>query len=364
MVATRARRRNPETRCTFKLDALKREIYDLQCTIERLQRRPLGSALAWEDVAKALQDDMLRLVGENRRLQRTQRAYARFYHVVHACAQLRIDRVPSVAEETWRHTQLVSSDPTSRALGCEWILNQVRFNTRRAMSAFAFPDDTNVNVVDVHVHVQDNNRLQIHVATQHVVAYSLREVADAYWLAEQSFARRFVGQDGDAMDERIERLSDSMQYMHEALDYGDSSVCYNVLSGRFDDATTSTFVLRTVLHDEVHPAAPTAWVVDTKQWYALALWRELMTPRTVADALTPHLTRCRTYYVIQHPIVGPKQTLVTLAEFGSALGLEEHDHRDLARAVQERSAANHRRQRTSFQTYFKGVLQRERAMSL
>ncbi|KDO19104.1 hypothetical protein SPRG_15017 [Saprolegnia parasitica CBS 223.65] len=349
MVVTRARRRNPETRCTFKLDALKREIYDLQCTIERLRRRPLGSALAWEDVAKALQDDMLRLVGENRRLQRTQRAYARFYHVVHACAQLSIDRVPSVAEETWRHTQLVSSDPTARALGCEWILNQVRFNTRRAMSAFAFPD-TNVNVVDVHVHVQDN-RLQIHVATQHVVAYSLREVADAYWTAEQSFARRFVGQDGDDMDERIERLSDSMQYMHEALQYGESSVCYNVLSGRFDDATTSTFVLRTVLHDEVYPAAPMAWVVDTKQW-------------TVADALTPHVTRCRTYYVIQHPMVGPKQTLVTLAEFGSALGLEEHDHRDLVRAVQERSAANHRRQRTSFQTYFEGVLQRERANAM
>ncbi|EQC38236.1 hypothetical protein SDRG_04663 [Saprolegnia diclina VS20] len=344
MVVKRARRRNPETRCAFKLDALKREIYDLQCTIERLQRRPRGSLLAWEDVAKALQDDMLRLVSENRRLQRTQRAYARFYHVVHACAQLSIDRVPSVAEETWRHTQLLSSDPTSRALGCAWILKQVYYNTRRAMSAFAFPESME-SVVDVHVTVHDN-RLQIHVATQQVVAHSLRDVADAYWTAEQSFARRFVGQD-DSDDERIELLSDSMQYMHEALAYRDSSVCYNVLSGRFDDAATSTFVLRTVLHDELHPAAPAAWVVDTKQW-------------TVVDALSPHMTRCRTYYVIQHPMIGQEQTPVPLTVFGRAFGLDDHDPCVLARAVQERSAANHRRQRMSFQTYFEGVLQRQK----
>ncbi|OQR86907.1 hypothetical protein ACHHYP_09786 [Achlya hypogyna] len=333
----RVRRRNPESRCAFKLEALKREVYALQCTITQLQRRK-SSSLSWEDVARALQDDTLRLVGENRELQRTQRAYARFYRVVTACAQLSIDRVPTLTEETWRHAQLLAGDPASRQLGCEWILKQVHFNTTRAMAHIAFPSD-GASYVDVHVNIEAD-LLQIHVTTQQVLAFTLAEVADAYWIAEQSFARMYVGQTLDAATDDVLPHSPppTVQYIQESLKYGLYDVCYNVLSGRFDEPRRTTLVLRTILQDEMHPTAPSAWLVDTKQW-------------TVADALGPNLTRCRTYYTIQHPMLGQSHTSVPLADFASVFGIPAGHPRDVASALRNRSEANHRRQRTSFQAW-------------
>ncbi|OQS02641.1 uridine kinase [Thraustotheca clavata] len=338
------RRRKPESRYTYQLDALKREIYDMECIIQRLKRQR-NSALSWEDIAKALQDDMLRLVKENRNLQHSRQAYTRFYHVLHACAQLHIDRAPTLAEETWRHGQLLSGDVSTRHLGYEWILKQVQYNTPRAMSYARFPNSLE-NYVDVQVTTTDN-LINIHVTTQQVVAFSLQEVTSAYWIAEQSFARMYMGQTIEVEDELLlqqaQSVLENIQYVQEILDYGPFNVCYNVLSGQFTEETRTTLVLRTILQDEAHPTSPNSWIVDTKQW-------------TVADQLCPNMTRCRTYYTIQHPIRSSDQCSLSLHDFALMFQLPTNDPTNLVSILKARSEANHLRQRTYFQTYFESVL--------
>ncbi|OQR86866.1 hypothetical protein ACHHYP_09788 [Achlya hypogyna] len=331
-----------------QMQSLRNYIYDLTQVLGAMHRRSGQlSMLSWEDVLKALQDDTLEQVRENRSLK---------HQVDHATALVTMlenwighivrptTRVPSLAEETWRHSQLLAGDTASRQVAYEWILRQVYHNTDRAMAHVHFPDGKS-NCIDVDVTYTEGDIVMIQVMTQDFLPFSLDAVAAGYWVAEKTFARayRAHAQLQHLTTADISHAQQEMQYLREEIPYPDDRVVhYNVLSGRFRDADRMTIALRTILQDDAHPEQPrdaSSWTIDTKQWI-------------VADRINDATTRCRTFYTIRHPFTPMGD--VPLPELAAVYGVAAGPN--LRSQLRAKITSGHHDQRAFFMTHYATVL--------
>ncbi|KDO24060.1 hypothetical protein SPRG_10847 [Saprolegnia parasitica CBS 223.65] len=341
-----------------QMQSLRNYIYDLTQELEAIPKRPGHSApLSWHDVAKALQDDTLEQVRENRSLKR-QVAHAKTLLATLQDWMARVvrpnERVPSLVEETWRHSQLLAGDDASRQVAYEWILRQVYHNTDRALAHVAFPADAS-NCLDVRVTFGDNPMcplLSIQVMTQEFMPFSLDDVAAGYWVAEKTFASAYRERTTNFLLDLhtfLQTEHQDIQYLPEEIPYsGQHVVRYNVLSGRFREHDRMTIALRTILHDEANcPRDETIedgrqkWTIDTKQWI-------------VADRVGPSLTRCRTFYTIRHPFTS--QGDVALRDLAAVYNVEAATDKELCAQLTAKLTTGHYDQRAFFMRHYAAVL--------
>ncbi|EQC38237.1 hypothetical protein SDRG_04664 [Saprolegnia diclina VS20] len=338
------------------MQSLRNYIYDLTQELEAIPKRSGHIAtLSWHDVAKALQDDTLEQVRENRSLKR-QVAHAKTLLATLQDWMARVvrpnERVPSLVEETWRHSQLLAGDDASRQVAYEWILRQVYHNTDRALAHVAFPTDAS-HCLDVHVSFGDDMAcplLCIQVMTQELMPFDLDDVAAGYWVAEKTFARAYRDQslagplDVDAFSQTQRQ---DIQYLPEEIPYpGQRVVRYNVLSGRFREPDRMTIALRTILYDEADRPREDIddgrqWTIDTKQWI-------------VADRVGPSMTRCRTFYTIRHPFTS--QGDVALRDLAAVYNVDAATDKELCAQLTAKLTKGHFDQRTFFMRHYAAVL--------
>ncbi|EQC25657.1 hypothetical protein SDRG_16478 [Saprolegnia diclina VS20] len=291
-MSTRAPTKRVKRRRSQVVLALRAHIHALESTRVRLGRARIAP-LPWADVAGALQDDMLQGVAENRRLKKELR------HVEALTTYLQslvlTLRPPKSLDfrETWRHSHLGAGDATARETAYAWILNQLRFNTDRAMQQRPFPSRSggDLEYLDVDVRVSDDGVFTTHVAHEFFVRASLLDTTDSIWYAEETFndVYRQLRQRQPSRLALPVRARDWVRYQQEEAGSNDQELKMNYLFGRFDNVGDghSIVVARSILQDDAFPVAATAWSVESSQWVLLVA--------------TPMGTRCRTYYTMHHP---------------------------------------------------------------
>ncbi|OQR86912.1 hypothetical protein ACHHYP_09796 [Achlya hypogyna] len=278
----------PHVKCKRlrELYLLSRHIYELEGKLRRLQGRRT-TLLPWKDVSRALAEDTLRNVRDNRSLKVDLDSNRRL------CAYLRtwlnglapIPRSPRSTGDGWQHSQLIAGDPAARRTAYEWIARQAYYNTDAAMAQLTFPIDGPDDVVAVDVNWIDG-LLHVNVMTQRILPYSLAAVSASLWVADKTFVQ-FAQKRSDFRQE-LQVVSDDMEYVQEEMGPGTKRIFDNVLYGRFYEPNRTVIVMRSILKDEAFPIDEHMWTIDTKQWM-------------VADRISETLTRCRTFYSIKHP---------------------------------------------------------------
>ncbi|KDO24058.1 hypothetical protein SPRG_10845 [Saprolegnia parasitica CBS 223.65] len=326
------------------LEGLRRYTYELQEQVTKLKRGHVAM-LPWDDVALALKEDMLEKVRDNRALKQEMEHRKRLCRFLHECLARAspLDVVPSLAEETWRHSQLLSG--ASRNLGCEWILNQLYYNTERAMAHVHFPDDPiqQLDCIDVNIMITADNLIRAEVMSQEYLPYSLEHVSEAYSLAAESFSKAYLRKVAGYLDSTQATLTtDNFHYESMVQRLHSCTLSYNTLSRFFAAGDRYVLALRTILKDEANPVSSSTWVMNTKQW-------------VVIDRLGPQLTRCRTFYTIDHPF-SDDTGYVPVSDLARHRGLPCHD--DDAAILQRLRAwfhETHHLQRSFFQMHARCV---------
>ncbi|OQR86891.1 hypothetical protein ACHHYP_09785 [Achlya hypogyna] len=326
-----------------ELECLRHQVYVLQSHIERLKRCQ-STQLSWEDVAQALKDDTLDQVRDNRSLKKKLGHNQRMgqFLKLWMTTMAPPTRPLSLSEESWRHSHLVAGDDASRQLGYEWIARQSFHNTTAAMAHVSFPDDGAGDFVRVHVQVSDDYRFVVQVAAQQVVAADLDAVNAAFWAAERSFAAAFRDRCTQLTDLSVP--TEDIMYLRENLGTASQRMVNKTIQARFRTPTSTTFVLRSILKDDMFPLDDDddAWSFNTKEWM-------------VAEPLADGSTRCRTFYTIDHPCTA-KGGDVSLNDIGRCVDLSMPDDEALVRVLKERFLNSHHAQRRFFAEHFRRVL--------
>ncbi|KAF0684438.1 Aste57867_23579 [Aphanomyces stellatus] len=332
---------------------LKRTIFGMETFLETLQKNKRHAQyhevpLCWSQVAQALKDDMLDLAYVNRVLKKDVHFQSQMANLLSLWVshQALHGGMPSQARETWQSSYLMLGDITIRKTACEWICQQMLHNASSAMSEVTFPyalDDQ----VAVHVPEMTDTGVHVNVTTQFVLPFSLAEVTEAAWIAEETFVTTIL----KVFDSNTCIAGDRMAYVRQDLLLGkDESqrIRMNVLSAMFPGQDTATFVLRTIVHDDAHPTDKKMWTMDTRMWLVL-------------DAIGPHTTRIRNYFTMSPPMT--KRGVVSTEEFARYQDLNEGgmDQRSLLRKMKERSYEQHVRQRHLWKAHLLQVLADRRA---
>ncbi|EQC38234.1 hypothetical protein SDRG_04661 [Saprolegnia diclina VS20] len=326
-----------------ELECLRRQVYILQGHIEKLKRCH-STQLSWEDVAQALKDDTLDQVRDNRSLKKKLAHNKRLG--VFLKTWMEATPPPALQHiETWRHSQLVCGDDASRALGYEWIARQSYYNTTAVMAHIAFPvHETDDDFVRVAVDIDDDARFFVQVAAQQVVPYDLAAVHNAFWVAEKTFAAAFRDRCTQLTD--LSAPTNDILYVRENLGTPTQRIFNKSLQARFQSPASVTFVLRSILRDDMFPdddADDTdPWSFNTKFWM-------------VADALPNGSTRCRTFYTLEHPCTH-SGGYVSLDQLARCVGLGGSTEATLLAVLKERFLNSHHAQRLFFAEHFSTVL--------
>ncbi|RHY08354.1 hypothetical protein DYB28_000276 [Aphanomyces astaci] len=320
-----------------KLLFLQRRVYDLEGVLDKAKRN-FSTLLPWEEVAKALQDDTLDQVRDNRSLKRQVEVQSCMYQVLHAwvVSMRPPEKLLDAHVDTWRHSHLLSGDAETRRMAQSWIVQHAFFNRDRSMARMYFPDDTADPVMEAEVDVTDDLQFNIMAMSQCVVPYSLDEVSEAAWIADNHFpTHRHLP--------RLPPADDLRRLTQGDVRYGcDDEVIVPIrkqcLHGKFHEPDRTTIVFRTILHDDDAPApAPDQWIVDMQEW-------------TVVEHVGPRTTRVRSLYQIGHPVSqnGP----ASVAAVGRAVGASAFD----AATVRRRIEWMHLQQRQVFLDHLDRVL--------
>ncbi|RHY08357.1 hypothetical protein DYB25_007458 [Aphanomyces astaci] len=275
----------------MQVQRLQRSVYALEVMLGKAKRQHHShdGALPWEDVAKALQDDMLEHVREHRVMRQHVEQHRRLCNALQAWIHTMFPPERTLSSElgTWRNCYLFQGSDDARHQAQTWMVQQAYHNTRRAMSTFAFPD-TMETCVDVAVTV-DDNRMTIQGAVQCTFPHSLHKLSRALWVVENTFTD-YVRDRRMPTRSQVQVLDDVRVIYHREQDPSPRQrIQKNSLHGQIEDRDATTTVFRTIVHDEAFPSqSATEWILDSSEWY-------------VAERVGPTTTRLRALYTMQHP---------------------------------------------------------------
>ncbi|KAF0690132.1 Aste57867_18457 [Aphanomyces stellatus] len=324
------------TRATLKsqLHGMRQRVYDLEGMLSKAKLQ-CRSMLPWEEVARAFKDDTLEQVMDNRCLRRQVETQRRRLEVLQGWIQSMdpFQRTPNAWAETWRHSHMLKGDTEIRQAAQTWMVQQAFHNTQRALADVFFPDIME-NHIDVDVTVDDAGLFRINAATHCVLPYALEHVSDAFWVAESRFSSSYADYRKPPTRDEVQQLvQEKLRYTHEQ-ESAPGTVCIrkNALRGQVREANRTTFVFRTLLHDEACPITDSRdWIADTKEW-------------TVAERVGPQSTRLRTFYIVGHPHT--TRGFVPMERIAMALNIPRNEH--MSARVCERLRRGHFGQRVVF----------------
>ncbi|ETV74079.1 hypothetical protein H257_11387 [Aphanomyces astaci] len=277
-LSTDHRRRTP----AMQVQRLQRSVYALEVMLGKAKRQHHShdGALPWEDVAKALQDDMLEHVREHRVMRQHVEQHRRLCVALQAWIHTMFPPERTLSSElgTWRNCYLFQGSDDARHQAQTWMVQQAYHNTRRAMSTFVFPD-TMETCVDVAVTV-DDNRMTIQGAVQCTFPHSLHKFSRALWVVENTFTD-YVRDRRMPTRSQIQVLDAVRVIYHREEDPSPRQrIQKNSLHGQIEDRDTTTTVFRTIVHDEAFPSqSTTEWILDSSEWYVRSCCNSCVNPR-------------------------------------------------------------------------------------
>ncbi|KDO17338.1 hypothetical protein SPRG_17217 [Saprolegnia parasitica CBS 223.65] len=188
------------------LDVLQKRVTHLQWCHSTL--------LSWEDVSKALAEDTLDRVRENRALMREVATSESLRTLLAAWVSAHASpRTRTPGHDPWTTARLFNGAPDARKVGLEWILQQSYHSTSSALahvSAALHGDDDAVRVTMTF----DGAEMSLTVTAQWVEPYPISHVADAAWRASRSFLATCCSQQSDCSSLRA-AVSSYVEYFHE-----------------------------------------------------------------------------------------------------------------------------------------------------
>ncbi|EQC38239.1 hypothetical protein SDRG_04666 [Saprolegnia diclina VS20] len=276
---------------------LRRYIDVLQKRVGHLQWSH-STLLGWEDVSKALAEDTLDRVRENRSLKREVAASQGLRTLLAAwvSAHASSPHTRTPGHDPWTTARLFNGAPDARKVGLEWILQQCYHNTSSALahvSAALHNDDDAVRVAMTF----DGTAMSLTVTSQWIEPYPMPHVADATWSASRSFLATCCSKQTNCSTLRT-AVSSYVEYFHEDVGPPCQKIIANALYGRYDTPDRTVLISRSVLSDEAHPVPQDTWCTDSRQWIVL-------------DRMHANATRVRVYDYSGHPIY-PSGQLVPL----------------------------------------------------
>ncbi|KAF0690296.1 Aste57867_18322 [Aphanomyces stellatus] len=288
-----------KTKRVKELEFYKRYIYTLQAQVSQNQRRRT-SLLPWEEVARALQDDTLDRVRDNRRLQQNIEANRRLCALVKpwiqrlTLEQPRLERPLNAFDACWRQAHLFAGDERTRTTGTEWLIRHMYHNMERALHDVPFPSSTSrdpfidVRVADVPADYSTSG-MELQATQQFVMPFSLEQVADGIWAANRTFAQYYLKKDFERnYHGQLSGAENEMEYAQEEIGTPEQSITMNWIQGRFHEADRTSIVVKTIA-DDMFPLQENAWSMSLQHWITMT-------------RAGPHATLCRVHYSVQQPI--------------------------------------------------------------
>ncbi|EQC38240.1 hypothetical protein SDRG_04667 [Saprolegnia diclina VS20] len=316
-----------------ELAYLKKRIYELEQDLVRAQRCH-STVLPWEEVAKALADDTLDKVRENRTLKSTveynRHKYAFLREWVHGMTPPK-RHVISTFQDSWRHSHIFDGDASMRQAGYEWLTTHVYHNTSREMARAAPFPEADVDFVHADITCNDNV-MHVAVTSQLLVPYPLEAAVQALWVAD----RTLLGFVSEGTIEERAPIADHIIYHREEMGpaSGHIRVAGNMLYGKFIASPDRVvLVKRSVLKDDAHPLDSDVWTCDVKQWI-------------VADRVDANVTRCRMYDATGHPCT--ERGYVPIRELAKCFRLQARDDAEAAALLRLRTIDSQQRERVRF----------------
>ncbi|RHX98105.1 hypothetical protein DYB36_009491 [Aphanomyces astaci] len=359
-----------KTKKVKELEFYKRYAYTLQRQVwqgRQQQRRRKSSLLPWEEVARALQDDTLDRVRDNRRLEQQVEANKRLCSVLkpwvrHMAMLESPSKPPNSFQSCWRHAHLFRGDDAMRRIGSRWLLQHMYYNMDHAMEEAPFPNLTDpfldISRSDLSTGTclwhpslplgssgRQTMDFELLVTQQFVVEFPLAMTADGVWAANRTFAQFVLKQDfatnyHDLTPKGMEDSSD-VEYAQEEVGTATQRVSLNWIQGRFYEPHRTAILVKTIV-DDAFPLAENAWTMCFHHWIVLY-------------QLTDSTTLVRVQYTVHQP--ASANGFVPLSQVAQyrRVGMGTTDD-VAARLVVERDIRSHTQQRQLFPIHLNNVL--------
>ncbi|ETV96182.1 hypothetical protein H310_10376 [Aphanomyces invadans] len=226
--------------------ALKQKHADLESTLKSLRVDRVGMyrtrVLTWKCIAKALKDSCDAEHRQNRELRATIHMYQRLLREM--TSWVSVPRGIHSAGPTWRDTT-ISSDPISRRMGKEWIVQRMFHNTDMMFQQHGFPpwDSTDTDMWrDMEISVWDSGSLC--TTRRHFVADQSFESTVAF-VREECLSTLLI----QAPKANITREADANTQLYTVV--SDCGELVHILCGEFRQGPDRcVFVLRQITHDD------------------------------------------------------------------------------------------------------------------
>ncbi|OQS06390.1 hypothetical protein THRCLA_01566 [Thraustotheca clavata] len=267
------------------MQCLKQRIYDLEMHLYKVKRVRV-TLLPWEDVAKALADDTLDKVRENRSIKRELAHKRKLARLLQQWIQSLSPemRYPNVHVDSWRNSHIFHGDEASRRVGYEWLIKQLYHNTERELMPLGFPA-SNDYFLDTSITFKDTT-ISLQQQMQMALPYSLEIVSRAIWIAVRTFIH-YIQRKPHSLTKLLE-INDDIEYVQEDMGPKTRRIDSKLLYGRFQEPDRTVVVTRAVRSDDAYPIESTTWTTDMKQWFVL-------------ERIDANSTRCRFYDILGHP---------------------------------------------------------------
>ncbi|EQC38242.1 hypothetical protein, variant [Saprolegnia diclina VS20] len=319
-----------------EIEYLKKHIYDLQARVRKTKRVRV-TLLPWEEVAKALADDTLDKVRENRSLKRELTHNKRLARLLQDWILSQSPQTPNIHLESWRHSHIFQGDEATRKVGYEWLVAQLYHNTERALMPLAFPHG-NEYYLETDI-AFDGPIISLTQQMQVVLPYSLDDVSRAVWIAAQTFIH-YIQRKPDPLAKLLQ-VNRDVEYVQEDMGPSAKRIDSKLLYGRFHEPNRTAIVTRAVRTDDAYPIDPSTWTTDMKQWFVL-------------DKIDDQSTRCRFYDYLGHPSTAsgyvPIQDVVRMYRY------EPVSDADAIAYCRNRFPHHQRRERAMFAIHLQRVL--------
>ncbi|KAF0715422.1 Aste57867_3372 [Aphanomyces stellatus] len=335
----REQKRRQRLQYVEEVEALKQMIDSMTARMD-ITRKPEGQPLPWEDIARALRDDIDFTLQSNtvlrtelRRFQ-TLASYARRLLALHQPIQWS----PALKSSSWRDAYLFDGDEL-RQSGFEWITNMMFTTVPQDLMQMQDLNDLGVYSTIAY----DGNLVRMNIMHEVVVRANFKQVTH--------MARRHPHEvNGFRLkkDNVTTILESTSNGIHLLRNTGIPGYTMNCVTRQYVQTDCSLVVTRSIVEDEKFPYLPTEFRSDIREW-------------TLVTRRGPHTCLLRQYMTFTQPFLGDDQ-VVPLAEF-APLFLKSSDPSEfqgmdddkVLRLVREALVQRHIHSQRMFESFFESL---------
>ncbi|KAH9096147.1 hypothetical protein LEN26_017641 [Aphanomyces euteiches] len=263
------RHRMRDYRHALALEAkfLTHQAQELERQLARLNKSAHETALGplpWREIAAALAESVENASDEHKALRNQVNLQQHLVRVMHAWVEQYCSVWPTALtnrhHQTWQHVHLVAHDE-SRALGLEWITNQLLHQTDAILARCAFPS-TCESFLDVQLVPQEDTGGYLYVQRHQTIFHT--SPAAAARVLHDIYIKHTSGPTGDIQDLETRFDGESGRYSKQTVE-GNHGVHFLRRQFILDDKT-SLIVGRNILGDDKYPVGPyvrhgLAWIL-------------------------------------------------------------------------------------------------------